>query len=56
MKYDKYYGTLEKMNPLEKIAPIFYPRYEVAGLEVALYDLFGEIQVSAIVSKMREKL
>jgi len=27
MKYDKYYGRPEKMNPLVYITPIFDPRY-----------------------------
>jgi len=49
MKYDKYYGTPKKMNPLVYIAPIFDPRYKFVGLEVSLCDLFREIQGSAIV-------
>ena len=56
MKYDKYYGTPEKMNPLMYITPMFDPRYKLAGLEVSLCDLFGEVQGTAIVSKVREKL
>jgi len=31
MKYDKYYGTPEKMNPLVYIATIFNPRYKLVG-------------------------
>jgi len=56
IKYDKYYGTPEKMNPLMYIAPILDRRYKLAGLEVSLCDLFGEVQGSAIVLKVREKL
>jgi len=56
MKYDKYYGTPEKVNPLVYIAPIFDPRYKLVGLEVSLCDLFGEMQDSTIISKVREKL
>ena len=56
MKYDKYYGTLEKTNPLVYMAPIFDPRYKLAGLEVSLCDLFGEVQGSVVVLKMGEKL
>jgi len=56
IKYDKYYDTPKKMNLLVDIAPIFYPRYKLAGLEVSLCDLFGEEQGSAIVLKVREKL
>jgi len=49
MKYDKYYGTPDKMNPLVYIAPIFDPRYKLVDLKVSLCDLFGEIQGSAII-------
>ena len=56
MKYDKYCGTPEKMNPLVYIALIFDLRYKLAGVEVSLCDLFGEAQGSAIVLKVREKL
>ena len=56
MKYDKYYGTPEKMNSLVYIARIIDPRYKLAGLEASLYDLFGEAQGSAIVLKVIEKL
>ena len=56
MKYDKYYGTPEKMNHLVYIIPIFDPRDKLAGLEVSLCDLSGEVQGSAIVLKLREKL
>jgi len=56
MKYDKYYGTPEKMNPLVYIAPIFDHQYKLVGLEVSLCDLFGEMQGSAIVLKVKEKL
>jgi len=49
MKYDKYYGTPEKMNPLVYIATIFDPRYNLRGLEVSLCDLFGEVQSSKVV-------
>ena len=56
MKYDKYYGTPEKINPLVHIAPIFDSRYKLAGLEVTLCDLFGEVQGNAIVLKVRKKL
>jgi len=38
------------------ITPIFDPRYKFAGLELPFYDLFGEIQGSAIVLKVKEKL
>jgi len=31
MKYDKYYGTPEKMNPLVYIALIFDPRYKLVS-------------------------
>ena len=48
MKYAQYYGTPEKMNLLVYIAPIFDPRYKLAGLELSLYDLFGEEQEFAI--------
>jgi len=56
IKYDKYYDTLEKMNPLVYISPIFDPRYKLAVLEVSLCDVFGEVQGSAIVLKVKEKL
>jgi len=56
VKYDKYYGTSEKMNPLVYIATNFDPRYKLVGLEVSLCDLFGDIQVSAIISEVKEKL
>ena len=32
LKYDKYYGTPEKMNPLVYIAAIFDPRYKLRVL------------------------
>ena len=56
MKYEKYYGTPEKMNPLLYIAPIFDPRCKLEGVQVSLCDVFGEEQGSTIVSKVREKL
>ena len=56
MKYDKYYDTPEKMNPLVYMTPIFDHRYKLAGLELSLCDLFGEVQGSDIVLKVREKL
>jgi len=46
----------EKMNSLVYIAPIFDSRYKLVGLEVSLCDLVGEIQGSAIVLKVKEKL
>ena len=56
MKYDKYYGTPDKMNPLVYIATIFDPRYKLVGLELSLCDLYGDIQGGAIMSKVKEKL
>ena len=56
MKYDKYYGAPDKMNALVYIAAIFDPRYKLVGLELSLCDLFGDIEGSAIVSKVKEKL
>ena len=56
MKYDKYYGTPEKMNPLVYIAAIFDPTYKLVGLEASLYDVFGEVQSSPIVLKVRKTL
>ena len=56
MKYDKYYGTPEKMNPLVYIALFFDPRYKLVGLEVSLCYLFGEIQGSVIILKVKDKL
>ena len=44
----------KKMNRLVYIAPIFDPRYKLAGLEVSLCDLFSEVQGIAIVLKVRE--
>ena len=44
MKYAKYYGMPEKMNPLVYIALIFDTRYKLAGLKLSLYDLFGEVK------------
>jgi len=56
MKYDKYYGTPEKMNPLVYIASIFDPRYNLVGFKVSLCDMFDEVQGSVIILKVREKL
>jgi len=56
IKYDKYYGTPEKMNPLVYIAFIFDPRYKLVGLELSLCDLFGEVQGSVKVLKVKEKV
>jgi len=56
MKYDKYYGTPEKLNPLMYIAPIFDPKYKLVGLELSRYDFFGEVYDSTIVLKMKEKV
>ena len=44
------------MKPLVYIAPIFDPKYKLVGLKVSLCDLFGEVQGSAIVLKVRKKL
>ena len=33
MKYNKDYGTPEKMNPLVYIAPIFDPRYQLVVMK-----------------------
>jgi len=44
------------MNPLVYIAPIFDPMYKLVDLEVSLCNLFGEIQDSAIILKVKEKL
>jgi len=56
IKYDEHHGTPKKMNPLVYIAPIFDPCYKLASLEVSLCDLFGDVQDSDIVLKVREKL
>ena len=56
MKYDKYYGTPEKMNLLVYIAPIFDPRYKLAGLELSLHDLFGEEQGFALGLQVKQKV
>jgi len=53
MKYDKYYGAPQKMNLLVYIAPIFDPRYKLAGLELSLHDLFGEEQGFALGLKVK---
>jgi len=45
IKYDKYYGTLEKMNHLVYITSTFDPRYKLARLEVALCDLLVQHKV-----------
>ena len=42
MKYANYFDTPEKMNLLVHIAPTFDPRYNIAGLELSLCDLFDE--------------
>jgi len=56
MKYDKYYGTLEKMNPVVYIGPIFDRRYKLVGLDLSLWNLFGEVQGIVIVLKVKEKV
>ena len=56
IKYDKYYGTPKKMNPLVYIAPIFDPRYKLVVLELSLCDLFGDVQGSVIALKVKEKV
>ena len=55
IKYDKYYGTPEKLNPLVYITPIFVPRYKLVDLDLSLCDLFGEVQGSVIALKVKEK-
>jgi len=47
---------LKKVNLLVYIAPIFDPRYKLAGLELSLYDLFGEEKGFAIGLKVKEKV
>ena len=42
-KYANYFDTPEKMNLLVHIAPTFDPGYNIAGLELSLCDLFGEV-------------
>jgi len=37
------------------IALIFYPRYNLTGLEVSLSHLFGVVQCSPIILKVKEK-
>ena len=48
--------TLEKINPLVYIAPIFDPRYKLVGLELSLCDLFEEVQGSVVALKVKEKV
>ena len=47
---------LEKKNLLVYIAPIFDPRYKLAGLVPSLHDLFGEEQGFALGLKVKQKV
>jgi len=40
-KYDKYWGDVEKINPLLFVASLFDPRYKMAGLEYWFRLSFG---------------
>ncbi|VFQ91390.1 unnamed protein product [Cuscuta campestris] len=53
LKFEKYYGRLEKLNTLVYIAPIFDPRYKLEGLEICVCDLFGATSGDSIMEKVK---
>jgi len=52
-KYDKYWGDVEKINPLLFVASLLDPRYKMAGLEYWFRLSFGAEKVERIDSQLK---
>lgn len=53
MKYDKYWGDVEKINPLLFVASLLDPRYKMAGLEYWFRLSFGAEKAERIDSQLK---
>jgi len=53
VKYDKYWGDVEKINPLLFVASLLDPRYKMAGLEYWFWLSFGAEKVERIDSQLK---
>jgi len=53
LKYDKYWGDFEKINPLLFIASVLDPRYKMKVLEFWFLSNIGEAKTNRIVSKLK---
>jgi hypothetical protein len=56
MKYDKYWGDLEKINPLLFVASVLDPRYKMIILEFWLTSNVGEEKSEKITTKLKNAL
>ncbi len=52
-KCDKYWGDVSKMNMLTLVAVILNPFYNFEGLEMALHDIYGEIDGTDLAIKVK---
>jgi hypothetical protein len=53
VKYDKYWGDVEKINPLLFVATLFDPRYKMAGSEYWFRLSFGAEKAERIDSQLK---
>jgi hypothetical protein len=53
VKYDKYWGDVEKINPLLFVASLLDPRYKMAGLEYWFRLSFGAEKAERIDSQLK---
>ena len=53
IKYDKYWGNVEKFNTLFYIATIVDPRYKMAYLKWSFNDIYDPLLASELLSKVR---
>ncbi|XP_074359583.1 zinc finger BED domain-containing protein DAYSLEEPER-like [Apium graveolens] len=56
LKYDKYWGNIEKQNILLYVAVVLDPRYKLKFVTCCLRKLYGDDDVNAIVSSLNECL
>jgi hypothetical protein len=56
MKYDKYWGDLEKINPLLFVASVLDPRYKMIILEFWFTSNVGEEKSEKITTKLKNAL
>jgi hypothetical protein len=56
IKYDKYWGDFEKINPLLFVASVFDPRYKMIILEFWFTSNVGEEKSEKIITKLKNAL
>ncbi|XP_056695824.1 zinc finger BED domain-containing protein RICESLEEPER 1-like [Spinacia oleracea] len=54
LKFDKYWGDVEKMNMLIYLAVILDPKFKFLGVQIALQNMYGVDRGTSLANKVRE--